>query len=100
MNNHNRLFALNAIRLYINKFKDSHPNKYYDTSLLNIDDLTYYSFPKTYGSTSGPFGGIGGAAVTTFQIEAYSDGITTVYFCGNKIIKTVTNSKICIISDI
>lgn len=71
-----------------------------DNSFFNSDDLSYYSFPKIYGSTSGPFGGIGGAAMTTFQIEAYSDGIITCYYCGNRFIKLVKNSKLQIQSDI
>jgi hypothetical protein len=45
------------------------------------DFLEYYAWPQTFGSTSGPFGGIGGQAITTFTIEAFSDGRDAVLFC-------------------
>lgn len=32
------------------------------------EDLIWMSFPKSFGSTAGPFGGIGGQMMTSFQI--------------------------------
>ncbi len=45
------------------------------------------SYPRVYGSTSGPFGGIGGAAMTAFQTVILHDIIgqkATVYLAGPK----------------
>ncbi|NET30658.1 MAG: hypothetical protein F6K19_01470 [Cyanothece sp. SIO1E1] len=49
--------------------------------------LDYYAFPEMFGSTAGPHGGIGGAAMSKFTIEAWVvDGIgPTIYRCGNRI---------------
>ena len=50
-------------------------------------DLTYCRFPRTYGSTAGPFGGVGGCAMTTFTLEAWASSCgPAVVFCGGKII--------------
>ena len=51
-------------------------------------DLDYYAWPQTFGSTAGPFGGVGGQAITTFTIEAWEYNYRfAVIFCGTKIIK-------------
>lgn len=52
-------------------------------------DLDYYAWPQTFGSTTGPFGGIGGQSMTTFTIEAWTNGDDAVLFCGNRIWKVV-----------
>ena len=53
-----------------------------------IDDLTYCSWPELFGSTAGPFSGIGGQAMTTFRMEAWMyDQWATVFSCG-RIVKT------------
>lgn len=53
------------------------------------DHLSYYSWPQAFGSTAGPFGGCGGQMVTTFQIDAWTDGVAAVIFCGGRCVKTV-----------
>lgn len=47
-----------------------------------------HSFQRVYGSTAGPFGGIGGAAMTPFWIDVYvaEDG-RYIEMCGMKVIK-------------
>ncbi len=48
--------------------------------------LEHYSFPQAFGSTCGPFPGAGGQMVTSFQIDAYTDGVDTVFYsCGRRI---------------
>lgn len=51
--------------------------------------LTYFAWPQTFGSTTGPFPGIGGQAMSTFTIEAYSDGRDAVLFCKGKFIRRI-----------
>lgn len=58
-----------------------------EAKYLSPDDFEYYAYPETFGSTAGPFGGIGGQAMTTFTIEAWVCGKVAVLFCGNKILK-------------
>ncbi len=50
-------------------------------------ELDYYAFPQTFGSTSGPHGGMGGQAISTFTVEAYVCEGTgpTVYTCAGKL---------------
>ena len=50
------------------------------------EELFYCTWPHPYGSTAGPFGGIGGQMVTMFQLEAWAFGPWGVVFCGDKII--------------
>jgi hypothetical protein len=45
------------------------------------DSLSYYAWPETFGSTSGPRGGIGGQAMTTFTIEVWVSDNATLYLC-------------------
>ena len=47
-----------------------------DSPDISPYDLDYHSFPMVFGSTAGPFGGIGGQALTTFQIEVVTNGWT------------------------
>tara|TARA_B100000809_G_C15139378_1_gene532325 strand:- start:2484 stop:2756 length:273 start_codon:yes stop_codon:yes gene_type:complete len=49
-------------------------------------ELNYSSWTETFGSTSGPFGGIGGKAMSVFTIEAWSDGVAAVIFCKGRVI--------------
>lgn len=48
--------------------------------------LDYWAWPRVYGSTAGPFGGVGGAAMTTFTVEAWTSGIHTVIFCKGRVL--------------
>lgn len=57
----------------------------------DISDISYYSWPQTFGSTAGPFGGIGGQMISIFQIEAYAFGQNAVLFCGGRIWKKIDN---------
>ena len=36
-----------------------------------IWDYSYYAWPHMFGSTAGPHGGIGGAAMSMFTVECY-----------------------------
>lgn len=46
---------------------------------LDSRDLEYVSYPEAFGSTAGPFGGMGGSSITSFQIDAFS-------FCGEAVL--------------
>jgi hypothetical protein len=52
-------------------------------------DIAYYAWPEVFGSTAGPFGGCGGASMTTFQLEAWEYQGSAVLFCQGKVIKTI-----------
>ena len=54
-------------------------------------NLEYYAWPQTFGSTSGPFRGIGGQAMSTFTIEAWADASTAFIFCNGRKVKIVDN---------
>ena len=56
----------------------------YDASMIE-----YYAWPQTFSSTAGPFGGFAGQAVSTFTVEAFTDGRDAVLFCGGKYWKRV-----------
>jgi hypothetical protein len=56
------------------------------TLKIHQDELNYSSWTETFGSTSGPFGGIGGQAISVFTIEAWSDGVAVVIFCEGRVI--------------
>ena len=43
-----------------------------DKAGCSVDEVTWYSWPQVFGSTSGPRGGISGQAVTTFQVYAFT----------------------------
>ena len=56
------------------------------------DRWSYYRFPKMYGSTAGPFRGVGGRAMTTFTIEAWhSDWGPAVIFFNGRIIAVTSD---------
>lgn len=61
--------------------------------VMNVrpEDLGYYSWPEAFGSTAGPFGGIGGQAITTFQVEAFhlDDTGEAVLYCNGRLWKKV-----------
>lgn len=62
------------------------------TTKLMKGELQYHAWPRTYGSTAGPFskpGMLAGAACTTFTIECWSNGRFTVEFCKGKILRVV-----------
>lgn len=46
--------------------------------------LAYYAWPQVFGSTAGPFPGIGGQAMSTFTIEAWFDQKDAILFCGDR----------------
>ena len=48
------------------------------------EDLGYYAWPQAFGSTCGPFPGIGGSAISTFTIEAWEFNGKALYFCQGK----------------
>lgn len=54
------------------------------------EELMYFAWPQTFSSTAGPFPGIGGQAISTFTIEAYSDGRDAVLYCGGKLWRKVS----------
>lgn len=54
------------------------------------EELEYWAWPQTFGSTAGPFpgGGVGGMMMTNFTIEAWHDGGgNAVLFCDGRIIR-------------
>lgn len=52
-------------------------------------DLDYWAWPKAFGSTAGPFGGVGGQAISTFTLEAWTlgYGCPAVTFCRGRVIR-------------
>jgi hypothetical protein len=55
------------------------------------EGLSYYAWPETFGSTCGPFHGIGGQVVTQFTIEAWEILSNAVLFCNGRIIRVTEN---------
>ncbi|MBG0738625.1 hypothetical protein IV500_04215 [Paeniglutamicibacter antarcticus] len=51
---------------------------------INPRQVRAYSRPTMFGSTAGPWGGIGGAAMTTFQITMLVQGNLAVVFVDEK----------------
>ena len=52
---------------------------------IDCYNFDYYAFPEIFSSTSGPHGGIGGAAMSKFTVEAYvHEDVATVYVCSGK----------------
>lgn len=51
---------------------------------IQFMDINYYAYPQTFGSTAGPYGGIGGCTMTSFTIESYvcDNYGPTVHVCG------------------
>ena len=58
---------------------------------VNANLIEKYSFPQAFASTCGPFPGPGGQMCTSFQIDAYTDGKHTIFFCCGKRIKKVAD---------
>lgn len=55
--------------------------------------MSYWAWPQTFGSTAGPFGGMGGSAITTFTMEAITvgpirdiGGGPAVIFCNGRVV--------------
>lgn len=44
--------------------------------------INWYSWPEVFGSTAGPRGGIGGQAMTTFQVYGFIGHEKAVMYCG------------------
>jgi len=63
-------------------------NEHFEADLVRFwtDDLWYCSWIETFGSTAGPFGGIGGQALTNFRLEAWVADHYAVVFCGDRIL--------------
>ena len=51
--------------------------------------IMYYAWPETFASTAGPFGGIGGQAITTMTMEALSDGRMAALYCNGRFLNLV-----------
>lgn len=60
----------------------------FGTEYAAPSDMDYFRFPRTYGSTAGPFGGIGGCAMTQFTLEVWQDSTSNfgVVFCKGKVL--------------
>lgn len=58
---------------------------------VSCSAIDYYAWPQIFGDTAGPFGGIGGQAISSFTIEAYTNGREAVIFCKQKRLKKVDN---------
>ena len=56
--------------------------------------LEYFAWPQAFGSTAGPFGGLGGQAVTNFTLEVWSDGKDAAVFCNGKFLKVVEKFRL------
>ena len=56
------------------------------------DEIDFYAWPEIFGSTAGPFKGIGGAAMTTFTMSAWLNRRTneSIICCGDKILRKST----------
>jgi hypothetical protein len=61
--------------------------------LVQATELSFYSWPKVFDSTNGPFGQGGGQQVTTFQMTAYLYGSTAVIFVGGRFWRIRSNFK-------
>ena len=48
------------------------------------EEIVYYAWPQMFGSTTGPFGGVGGQACTMFTIEAFVIYPFAIIYCGGK----------------
>jgi hypothetical protein len=63
------------------------------SKLLDAEDcadcLDYYAWPEVYGSTSGPFPGLAGQAMTTFTVEAWVSPEAALLFCNGRVIRKV-----------
>ena len=48
---------------------------------VDTNELEYYAWPQMFGSTCGPRRGVGGAAMSVFTVEAWTNMVVTVYLC-------------------
>lgn len=51
--------------------------------------LSYFSWPQVFGNTAGPFskpGMLAGAAMTTFQMECWTDGKHALIFSRGRVV--------------
>jgi hypothetical protein len=53
----------------------------------DANELIYCSWPEAFGSSCGPFPGIGGQAITTFRMEAWAWEQWAVVFCNGRIVE-------------
>lgn len=59
--------------------------------------LSYFSWPQLFGNTAGPFsypGRISGAAMTTFQMECWTDSKYAVVFTQGKVVHVMECEEI------
>ena len=68
--------------------------KHCDGEKADASELMYCSWPEAFGSTCGPFSGIGGQAVTSFRMEAWAWDQFAVVFCNGRIVKTTADFRI------
>ena len=54
---------------------------------LRWQELTYCSWPELFSSTAGPFLGIGGQAMTTFRMEAWTWEQWAIVFCNGRVVR-------------
>ena len=52
-----------------------------ETDNVEVENVKWYSWPQVFGSTSGPKGGAGGCAMTTFQVYAFDTGVRQYKYC-------------------
>lgn len=48
---------------------------------VDVDQLSWWSWPQMFGSTAGPTGGIGGCMMTAFQVVGITGGETSLMSC-------------------
>lgn len=53
---------------------------------IHPGELSYISWPEAFSSTAGPFGGVGGQAFTTFQLDAFDYDGHAAIFCNGRFI--------------
>lgn len=60
-----------------------HVFKLFEQHGIQQADPDFYAWPQSFASTSGPRGGIGGCAISSFTVEAYHcySSCATVYIC-------------------
>jgi len=65
--------------------KEKFPDVFEDVPQFAIKRrLQYYTWPRDYGSTAGPFRGLGGQAFSRFQVEAWAAGSYMMLFTNGK----------------
>ena len=50
---------------------------------MDYNNCSYYAWPQTFSSTTGPNKGIGGQTMTEFTVEVYTTYYETLYVCTN-----------------